>query len=250
MKRCLRLRRSSVVVLTLVISAALSLSTIGRAAAQTSLLPGKIELTIPSTGSTQNLVSSAVTAVLCPAALPTTRDPRIILASDGGGSTPRWDELARGLVLSLDTGAPSVPANLAVHATEISLIDSQAIVLECGTFTQKLLLDPSVNQPSGTLALSRSIATLTLPLAVLRRFTRQSDGAILDVPANLQISVSGPYAVATPNGSADSNVLLFAALVNGAWTPVESCGQEILLGGYPCLKAGTAWLEAATPPNR
>lgn len=213
------------------------------------LLPGRIELAIPATGNSQNLVSAPVTAQLCPNEFPTVRDPRIVLATDGGGSTPRWDSLSRALVVSLDAGAATAPVTLPVHALDLAWTDSQPIVLGCGTFTQKVVLTAGP-QPSGTLNLGRSNGTLSLPIAITRRFTRQNDGMVIEIPATLEINVSGAYAVAPPNGTSDSNVLFLAALVNGAWAPVESCGLELLLGGIPCFSANLSWLDRAALPTR
>jgi hypothetical protein len=215
----------------LVIVGAIGLALVGAGGAEAQAVKsGAMELELASGGQLSYLGIDLVELEesLCLSTEPTTKDPKLVVANDGGHT---------GRVFSLDVGVASeapggTPITVPVTPGVVSLAGPGPLVTGCGSWSYRLTLDPLLPSSASTLTLARSQPsdasgsfTGSLSLATALELTPDAGGAAQWRFYTLTLDLAGSWGFAAPLGGRGgsglpanaSNLVLFAQKSGLVW---------------------------------
>lgn len=240
----------------------------GGAGAQ-SVKSGELTLELASGGQLSYLGIDLVDleASLCGATAPSAKDPKLVVANDGGNT---------GRVFGLNVGAASeapggTPISVTLTPGVVSLAGPSPLVTACGSWSYRLTLDPVLPSPASTLTLARSQAsdawgsfTGSLGLVTALELTPDAGGAAQWRFYTLTLDLAGSWGFATSTAGRGgsglpanaSNLVLFAQKSGTLWVKnaqaVAAHSVEDPNPGQLILQptdAALGWLNSPAPPR-
>lgn len=171
---------------------------------------------------------------------PPVRDPRLVIANDGGGST-RAETVGLYLVSEVRQGSQSL---IKLQPTALLLRSVQSFVGTCGTFDLSVQLDPAWTQPLSTVAVLSGANNSGLFAGKVVFEGRlvlelQGYGPVVERHQTLELDLLGRWTRPLPGANFAltlSDWLPFAETVGGAVVDRPGCAAELRTNGKLCLQ--------------